>query len=219
MCIWFSRTCSRSLHPSDPTPPLEPLFPFFPPTPLFSLFFPGVWQEEARINQGVTWRVSASPHFSRRKTNTEKRERGGEKRGKRSPRRICSWQLFQQPILIGCNLVPQLLCFVFDKSFPIFIPNVRSNCCFNKKGKKKKNVASESFTFHRWFRDLFSFLFFYKFNNIFPHTFPVAVSSRSFPFSVSSARFGPDNTVILKHLKLAAIHFSSVCLGISATTA
>lgn len=106
--------------------------------PLFSLCFFQAFDRRRLANQGVTWRVSASPHFSRRKTNTAKLERGGEKRGKRSPRRICSWQLFQQPILIGCNFVPHLLCFVFDKSFPIFIPNVRSNCCFNKKGKKKK---------------------------------------------------------------------------------
>lgn len=52
--------------------------------PLFSLCFFQAFDRRRLANQGVTWRVSASPHFSRRKTNTEKRERGREERKEKS---------------------------------------------------------------------------------------------------------------------------------------
>lgn len=54
----------------------------------------------------------------------------------------------------------------------------------------------------------------------------VAVSSRSFHSAIASVAespsltsLGSDNLVFLKHLKLAAILFVSVCLGSSVTTA
>lgn len=161
--------------------------------PLFSLCFFQVFDRRRLANQGVTWRVSASPHFSRRKTNTEKRERGGEKRGKRSPRRICSWQLFQQPILIGCNFVPQLLCFVlFLTNRFLFLSLMWDlTAVLTKKEKKKKTALARVLLSTVDSEIFFSFFFFYKFNDFFfPPPFPRLWVAGAFRFPL--ARLGSD---------------------------
>lgn len=105
------------------------------------------------------------------------RRSGREKRQRRTSR-ICSWQLFQQPVfhwLLFCSPVTFFFCCL-DKSAPIFIPNVRSNCCL-KKEKRETSLARVllSTVDSRGF----FFVSFFTLNNLF-FPFPAAVSSRSF---------------------------------------
>lgn len=135
-----------------------------------SFFSPQACDRRRLANQGVTWRVSASPHFSRGKTNTEKRE-GEEKEESESHLLLAAVPAARFSLAVV--LFPGYLFFCcFDKSVPIFIPNVRSNCCLKKREKRHS-----SFTFHHWFPRFFLFLFLHL-TTFFP--FPAAVSSRSF---------------------------------------
>lgn len=73
---------------------------------------------------------SPSIHISvgaREKGTEERRER----KEKRSASRVCSWQLFQQPVSVFWLLF-SFLRYLFDESIHIFNFNVRYNCCKRK---------------------------------------------------------------------------------------
>lgn len=117
-------------------------------TILFSFFFFQWCKGRRSGNKGVTQKVSVSPHFS---WSERKRHRGSERKEKRSASRVCSWQLFQQPISLFFRLLFCSCVTSFDQSVHIFNVNVRYNCCKKTKRKsqtkKKKTLLARVFYF------------------------------------------------------------------------
>lgn len=119
----------------------------------------------ARQTEGVTWKVSTSPHFSW--TLTEQKGAEGEaestrEREKRS--RVCSWQLFQQPVSLA---VFSFLRYDFDESDPIFNLMWEITAVWKEKSKQYKQGCFIFVPFFPFLRLLFfSFLsFFYIFSS------------------------------------------------------
>lgn len=148
--------------------------------------------------------------------------REGEHKRKEKRSRVCSWQLFQQPVSLA---VFSFLRYHFDESVPIFNLMWEITVVWQEKRRKQASVL---FLFLFWFLS-FPPPFFFLHSTFFSRT----QSSRSFhsPFywqhpSPPSPFFLPSKELTTwypphspKHQKLAAILFVSVCLGSSVTTA
>lgn len=162
--------------------------------------FPEVQREEDRKQKELPG-GSPSVHISvgARQNKRALRERRRERKRKEKRSRVCSWQLFQQPISLA---VISFLRYHFDESVPIFNLMWEVTAVWGEKTKKVNIITSKSvlFLFHSQFLRSFSFSFFF-----FTLDFFLAVSSRSFhspiyrrtpsflPFSYLARTWQPGN--------------------------